>query len=120
MRIYNKPYGFWMAQKNKENVFQYDKKDIRNFKFEMSEYSGLSGMYPILEAKIIEPWTIIKDNKTKKNYYINSFSEIMKPNQIQVQESVNNGNILSNVWKGFIGLSKRTFSLPTKEKIPEF
>ena len=52
----------------------------------MSEYSSDSGLYPILEAKILEPWTIIKDNRLKKNKYINSFSVMMKPSHIKIEK----------------------------------
>lgn len=48
LRVYHQPYGFWMAQKFKDNVYTYPAKSVRNFKFEMSEYSTKSGNYPIL------------------------------------------------------------------------
>lgn len=40
LRTYHHSYGFWMAQKNTEGVFVYAPNQIRNFKFQMSDYSS--------------------------------------------------------------------------------
>ncbi len=46
----------------KENI-EYNKennKEIKNFTYTISSYTADSGIKPILEARVIEPWHVIK------------------------------------------------------------
>ena len=40
----------------------------------MSEFVSESGISPVLEAKMVEPWHVVKDIQLKQNKYINSFA----------------------------------------------
>lgn len=44
----------------------------------MSKYSTLDGIQPILQAKIVEPWHIIKANWKEKHKYFTSFADMMQ------------------------------------------
>lgn len=56
----------------------------------------------MLEAKVIEPWHAVKDNQAKKNKYINSFSEMMRPSLIQQTEQSQQNSRLSGLWKSML------------------
>ena len=51
----------FIAQKNHPNNFLFSDYKNKNYRFKMSKYSTKSGIYPILEAEIEEPWHVKKN-----------------------------------------------------------
>lgn len=60
MRSYHHPYGIFGAQKNKINEFLFHVDLFKNYRFRTSKYSSASGIQPILEVEILEPWHVRK------------------------------------------------------------
>lgn len=114
LRIYHHPYGLWMAQKHNSEILTYPQehnRKFKNFKFYMSQVPTTSGIYPILEAKMIEPWHIIKDQRRQSNKYYNSFSEMINSHNSQDKfrkdDEKGKNNFFTDLWENVWGVPKR-------------
>lgn len=53
----------------------------------MSKYSSASGIQPILEADILEPWHVRKLMQQESKNEVNNLVELMRPNQAKPKQN---------------------------------
>lgn len=100
-RLFDSLYGTWLAQKDDINKFQLDEKDkmFKNFIFRMSQYSSRSGIYPVLETRIIEPWHVVKVLGAAKRDKQKVLIEMLRPTQSKPKKGFENGKSITGLWK---------------------
>jgi hypothetical protein len=78
-RIYHHPYGLFMAQKDEPNLFEFRSHKLKNFRFKISKFSSNTGIQPILESQVIEPWHVKKIFKRNAKHELSSLVEMSRP-----------------------------------------
>lgn len=69
----------------------------------MSKYSSASGIQPILEADILEPWHVRKLMTQENKNEVNNLVELMRPNQAQPKATQGVINTFANILKRISG-----------------
>jgi hypothetical protein len=87
LRSYHHPFGIFEAQKNSQQAFTFASDRLKNYRFKTSKYSSASGIQPILEVEILEPWHVRKTLQQDSKNELNNLVELMRPNQAKPKKT---------------------------------
>ena len=91
-----------MAQKNTTTNFEFTEDKYKNFRFKISKFMSSSGIFPILEAQVLEPWHVRKTWKRDAKNELSSLVEMARPTHNPIKKETQN-SIASNLLRTFRG-----------------